>query len=115
MKGTGFTKSQKKIAQIIIEKGLQKEFADGIVKLENTISKWKAKTFSNREAWYELYEKLTKHDKHIARRYDSMSGSRYLDTIARQLAEGAVKVDDLEDFNEDVREKIFFLSGIDNE
>ena len=115
MKGTGFTKSQKKIARTIIEKGLQKEFADGIIKLENTILKWKAKSLSDRETWYELYEKLTKHDKHIARRYDSISGSRYLDIIARQLAERAIKVDDLEDFNEDVRERIFFLSAIDNE
>lgn len=33
--------------------------------------------------------------------------------IARQLADGAIKVDDLEVFNEDVRERILSLSGID--
>jgi len=113
MNGSEFTKSQKKIARQLIEKGLLKEFADGIKKLDNIISLWKAKTLSERETWYELYEKLKKHDKHIARRYDRLSGSQYLYVIAAQLADGVISKDDLEEFNEDVRENILFLSKID--
>lgn len=70
MNRTVLSKSQKKIARQIIEKGLQQEFANGIKELDTTILKWKAKTLPNRETWYELYDKLTKHDKHIARRYE---------------------------------------------
>ena len=77
MNGIKLTKSQKKIARQVIEKGLQKEYVDGIVLLDNIISKWKAKALSNRETWFELYEKLTKHDKHISNSYDSITGSKY--------------------------------------
>ncbi len=35
MNGLELTKSQKKIAWQVIEKGLQKEYVDGIMKLEN--------------------------------------------------------------------------------
>ena len=114
MNGTDLTKPEKKIARQVIEKGLQKEYVDGIIMLDNIITKWKANVHSNRDAWVELYKTLTAHDKHISRRYDHMSGSRYLYIIACQLADGIIDRNDLKEFREDIREKISILSGLEN-
>lgn len=114
MNGSDLTKSQKKIARQVIEKGLQKEYIDGIIKLDNVISKWKVNVLTNRDAWFELCKKLTKHDDHIADRYNNMGGSKYLYVIAGQLADGVISKDDLDDFDDEVRNKILFLSGIEN-
>ena len=81
MNGLELTKSQKKIARQVIEKGLQKEYIDGIIKLDNIISKWKINVLTNRDAWFELCKELTKHDDHIANRYNNMGGSKYLYVI----------------------------------
>ena len=108
------TKSQKRIARQIIETGLQCEYEAGIKKLDKIISKWKRKEIDNRDAYLKLYGSLTNHDKHIARRYDRMSGSRYLYIIAAQLADKVIAVEELNDFPEDIREKIIIMSGINN-
>ena len=108
------TKSQKKIARQIIEIGLQREFEAGIKKLDNILTEWKHKELDNRAVYLELYGSLTNHDKHIARRYDRMTGSRYLDTIAAQLADEVIVVEELNDFPEDIRDRIIIMSGINN-
>ena len=108
------SKSQKKIARRIIEKGLQKEYVAGIKIIDDVISKWKTNALSNRETWLQLYDKLNKHDKHISRRYDGMTGSHYLLIIAEQLVDGHIDTEDLADFNEEVKNRILRLSGFDN-
>ena len=50
----------------------------------------------------------------ISHSYDSISGSKYLHVIAAQLSDRVIDMDDLERFNEDVRKKIIFLSGINS-
>lgn len=108
------SKSQKKIARQIIEKGLQIEYAQGISKIEALIAKWKAGELDNRKAYLAIYSALISHDKRIGRRYDRMSGSQYLWIIAGQLANDVITLDDLSQFNEDVREQIIFMSRIDH-
>ena len=115
MNGLELTKSQKKIARQVIEKGLQKEYIDGIIKLDNVISKWKVNVLTNRDAWFELCKQLTKHDDHIADRYNNMGGSKYLYVIAGQLASGVINRNNLTDFDEDVISDILLLSGIDDD
>ncbi len=105
------SKSQKKIAREVIAKGLQKEFADGILKLDEVIADWKDKKLSNRDAWYELYDRVRSHDKHIGRRYDYMTGSNYLFIIAEQLRDGVIDREDLNAFNEEVINEILFWAG----
>ena len=108
------TKSQKRIARQIIETGLQREFEAGIKKLDNILTEWKRNELDNRAVYLELYGSLTNHDKHIARRYDRMTGSKYLDIIAAQLADKVIAVEELNDFPEDIRQKIYLLSGRNN-
>ncbi|MCK4677446.1 MAG: hypothetical protein KAT48_04885, partial [Bacteroidales bacterium] len=90
------------------------EFEAGIKKLDKIISGWKRKEIDNRDAYLKLYGSLTDHDKHIARRYDRMSGSRYLNIIAAQLADKVITVEEINDFPEDIRDRIIIISGINN-
>ena len=115
MNATELTKSQKKIARRIIEMGLQREYEAGIKKLDKIISRWKREEIDNRDAYMKLYRSLTSHDKHIARRYNRMTGSWYLYIIAAQLADKVIVIEELNDFPEDIRQNIILMSGINND
>jgi hypothetical protein len=97
------TKSEKKVARQIIEKGLQKEFADSIISLQEIIAAWHLKKTDNRETYHKLYQTIIEIDKHIANRYDNMSGSKYLRIILDQLIDGIITESDLQDFSEVIR------------
>ncbi|HPI30066.1 MAG TPA: hypothetical protein PLB59_10535 [Bacteroidales bacterium] len=100
------SKKDKKTAREIIEKGLQTEYVKGLKRFDSILQQWKNKTIDNREAYMQLYESVRKHDKHIARRYDGMTGSKYLMIIAAQLADGILTDADLENFSDEVKQLI---------
>lgn len=108
-------KSQKKIARRIIETGLEREYEMGIEKIDQIISLWKNKDLNNRDAYLEIYDSLTKHDKQIERRYDNISGSKYLFIVASLLADKIIFLDELNDLAEDIRNKIIFISRINED
>jgi hypothetical protein len=101
-----FPKSQKKIVRRIIETGLQREYQNGIEKVDAVIEKWKSGKLENRDAYISIYKKLTKHDKHLARRYDNMSGSKYLMIISGQVADGIISPDELSELDDQARKVI---------
>ena len=107
-------KPEKKIARQIIEKGLQKEYVKAIEKLESIIGKWKNNETDNRETYMNLYTTLMKCDKHIARRYNDVGGSKYAFTIACQLADGVISKGDLDGFCDETKEIILKMSGIED-
>lgn len=74
------SKKDKRIARELIEKGLQAEFRHGLLEMDPIIQQWKNKQSENREAYHNLYKALTDFDKHIAIRYDRITGSRYVYT-----------------------------------
>ena len=65
----------------------------------------------DRTAYHLLYKTITKFDKHMARRYDGMTGSRYLFIVAAQLADGVISMNDLKDFSGEAQQAILLLSG----
>jgi enamine deaminase RidA (YjgF/YER057c/UK114 family) len=99
-------KSQKKIARQIIETGLQREYQRGIEKADAVIEKWKSGKLDNQKAYISIYKKLIAHDKHIGRRYNNMSGSKYLMIISGQVADGVVSFDELGELNDQARQVI---------
>jgi hypothetical protein len=105
------TKSEKKNARIIIEKGLQFEYEKSIVQLDEIISRWKDKKIDNREAYMALYDKMISRDKHIARRYDRMSGSHYLYIIIEQLRDGVIAENDLDVFPAELKEVLLKVNS----
>lgn len=105
------SKGQKKVARQIIEKGLQLEFKQGLTEAEEVLLQWRSGDIDNRDGWITLYKAITNHDKHIARRYDYITGSKYLFVIAGQLADDVITLQDLDEFTEENRKKILSLSG----
>jgi hypothetical protein len=99
-------KSQKKIARQIIEMGLQREYQKGIEKVEAVIGKWKSGKLDISEAYQSMYKKLVSHNKHFARRYDNMSGSKYLMIISGQVADGIISPDELSELDDQARQVI---------
>lgn len=106
------SKREKKIAREIIEKGLQIEYAKCLYDADTVLQNWKNKKTDNRETYHLLYQTVKDNDKHIARRYDGMRGSMYIDTIAAQLADGIISEDDLKEFSEETQKEITGLCRI---
>ena len=106
------SKKDKKAAREIIEAGLQKEFAKGLFDADSILNDWKNKTKSNQEAYHSLYKHLIGFDKHIARRYNGMTGSNYLFIIAGQLRDGVISENDLNGLSEEVRLAIKMIADI---
>lgn len=97
------SKKDKKAAREIIEKGLQREFENGLSNADSILQSWKSKSKENKESYHQLYKHIVNFDKHIARRYDGITGSRYLLTITGQLLDNVIHEEDLIDFSEEVR------------
>lgn len=108
------SKKDKKVAREIIEKGVQREFANGLNAANAVIQKWKSNHLTNREAYHLLFKKITDFDKHIAHRYDAMRGSRYFITIANLFAEEIITEEDIKDFSQEVIEELYRIKNFGN-
>jgi hypothetical protein len=106
------SKKDKKTARGIIEKGLQKEFAKGLFDADTILNDWKNTSKNNRESYHLLYNHIIDFDKHIAGRYDEMTGSKYLFIIAGQLRDNVISENDLIDFSDKVKQAIKLIAGI---
>jgi hypothetical protein len=105
------SKSDKKAARIIIDKGIAQEFANGLTKFSKILKEWEEKKTDNSDTYQKLYKSIKNFDKHIGQLYDGMTGSDYVLIIIAQLREGVIRDTDLEGLSEDVRERIrTFLS-----
>ncbi len=107
------SKSQKRLARKVIEKGLLKDYERANERTASLIEKWREGQLDHRKAYLDIYSHVVKYDKHVARRYDRMTGSRYLFIIAAQLGDKCITRQDLEEFNPEVLEKINILAGLD--
>jgi predicted DNA-binding ArsR family transcriptional regulator len=98
------SKREKKIARACIDKGLDAEFREGLEKIEAIISGWRNGEFAgNKEAYHEMYRGLDKKNRAIAKRYDGLSGSRWLVTVADILRDGYISEEDIKDFSEETK------------
>jgi hypothetical protein len=61
-----------------------------------------------------VYRSIKDFDKHIARLYDNMTGSKYLIVIIEQLRDGVIDDSDLEDLSAETRERIRKVLSFDN-
>jgi hypothetical protein len=106
------TKKEKKLAREIIETGLQREFSKGLSDADKILNDWKNKLINNRDAYHLMFNNITKFDKHIARRYDGMTGSKFLFIIIAQLADGTISEKELENFPNEIKQKIKLIAGL---
>jgi len=105
------SKSEKKIVREIIEIGLQREFVEGLTNADSILDKWKSRSTDNRESYHLLYKHITKFDKHIARRYDNMTGSSYLFVLAGQYADNVIAESDLEKLPDKIIQAIKLIAS----
>ena len=103
------SKKDRKVARQIIEDGLQKEFGKGLDKIDKVLKKWKEEKQDNRESYHLLFKTIKDFDKHIAKRYDNMTGSKYIFIIASQLHDDIISEGSLIELREEVIRKIKFL------
>lgn len=100
------SKSDKRIARTIIEKGLLNEFTKGLNKADKILNDWKQGKGDVRESYHALFKHISGFDKGIARRYDGMSNSDLLDIILQQLKEKLIDKQELEAFSQEGQEII---------
>ncbi|MFO7999639.1 MAG: hypothetical protein R6U46_00235 [Marinilabilia sp.] len=100
------TKPQKKAAREIIDKGLQRDYQKGLEKVENILGKWRSGKMDNQEAYLAMYKAISKHDKYLARRYDNITGSRYLLTIYGLYVDKVISEEELDPLGEEVKKEI---------
>jgi len=111
MERTDLTRSQKKIARAVIDKGLSKHYERALAEAEQVCTKWREGGFTNnREAYISLFQCVDSNDKNITWLYDGLSPTRWVQLMSQQLAEGVIIVDDLVEFDEEVRSTIIQLS-----
>lgn len=103
------SKSDKKTARILIDKGIQGEFRNALTKAEQILAAWRAGGGSDKDAYLELFSHIDDCDKQISWRYDRLSGSNYLYAVAVQYRDGLLTGDDLELLSEQPRNEIRFL------
>ncbi len=109
------SKKDRKIAAILIETGLQREFAKSLFEADNILLSWKEKEKDDKEAYYALFKHIKNIDKHIAKRYDDRRTSDYLFIVAALLNEKIITEDEIKDFSEDALARIKIIISINNE
>jgi len=106
------SKSQKKIARKVMDKGLDNHYTRALSDVKTIIKKWDSGEFeSNRDEYMKLFKTVDKNDYDIARIYNDKGGSRWVEVMAEQLQVGVISPEDLNEFDEDVRKTILLWSG----
>jgi hypothetical protein len=107
------SKPGKKIARKVMDKGLDNHYIKALKAVQTIIAKWEKGGFeSNRDAYMELYTTVDKNNNNIARIYDNKGGSRWVEVMGMQLAQGVITMEDISEFDEDVKNAIMIWSGL---
>lgn len=101
------SKREKKIARQCIDKGLHIAYTEALEEAGLVISDWHSEKINTRDAYMRLYNVIKEHDYAIARRYNSLSGSRWLGVVAQLFAEKKITEDDISDLSEETRNVIY--------
>jgi hypothetical protein len=88
------SKSQKKIARQLIDKGLQTECDGCLSKVKSLLSKSRNDNLSPHETYLKLYQLIHKFDKHLAQRYDGLGGSHYFTMILGLFMDDVISLKD---------------------
>ncbi len=98
------SKKEKKIARACIDKGLDAAFKEGLENCEGIIRDWRQRKFSShKEAYHKIFKVIADQDEAIARRYDGLTGSRYLVTVAQLFLEKVITEEDIKEFSEETK------------
>jgi len=99
-------RKQNRVAERIIQKGMDNEYRESILSLDRIIEQWKYKRISNSSAYFKLVHNLILSDKSITRRYDDISPEDYASVIASLLIDGFISKEDLLGLDDDMKAEI---------
>ena len=100
------SKSDKKIARILMDRGILKEIEICNTSVLEILRDWKNGKKETRETYGSVYETVKKNDKYIASNYDGISGIHYFDTVLNMYCKGLVTEEEINLFSETVRERL---------
>lgn len=100
------SKKDKKICRELMSQAIEKEFEAGLKESEAIILEWKTNIFSGRLAFHKLRDHVNDFRKHLARRYDDLSGSDYLPVVAAIFGDGYLTIDDMKNLSDDAKNQI---------
>jgi len=107
------SKSQKKIARKVMDRGLDNHYRRALSDIKTIIQKWDDGAFAgNKEAYMQLFQTVDRNDNNIARIYNDKGGSRWVEVIAEQLHDEVISPEDLNEFDEELRNTILLWSGM---
>ena len=108
------SKTQKKIARQLIDIGLQRECKLFTAKIEKFTNSQEWKTGDPHQLYLKLYGKVTSFDKHIAKRYNDLTGSRYFMTVFGLFYDDVLSNDDIARFDTEVLNKLLGMKHLYN-
>jgi hypothetical protein len=100
------SKQEKKTVRELIERGLNRDYLDGIISTRKICDTYIEGKSDPREYYHKLFSVLHSKDKEIARRYDGIKGSQYLMRLGTLFCEGVLTHDDLQDIDENLKKKL---------
>ena len=68
------SKSEKNLARVLIDKGVDAEFKTVLEQAAVIITQWHKGCIDNRTAYHQLFKNIKEQDKRIANRYDGLTG-----------------------------------------
>lgn len=94
-------KSQKKIARMLINKALRRECDSFLEKVGAFMQSVPENGKDSHENYLELYKKVDNFDRHVAWRYDGLTGSKYFATVVGLYCENVLSDEDISLFDEE--------------
>lgn len=102
------TKGQKKVARMLINKALLRECENFLLQTKRMLNNPKEGKNSH-ENYLQLFDRVHKFDKHIARTYDGMTGSRYFITVYNLYWDDVLTDEDISLFDEELKDRLIVL------
>jgi len=106
------SKKDRKVAAILIEKALQREFVKSLFEADSILHAWKEKEKDAKEAYHALYKHIEDFEEHISHRYDDRRSSKYLFIIAALLYDKIISEEEIKDFSEEASARIKIIKSL---
>lgn len=100
------SKSQKKVARQLINEALQRECKTFLEEVKEILPQ---KDRTPHEVYLQLFKKVDDFDEYIAKQYDRVSGAYYFITILNLYYNNVLTEDDINLFDEEIRQKLIEL------
>jgi hypothetical protein len=106
------SKTDKKIVRALLDKGKAAEFKWGMQSFDTVLQAWRNEADNHQDNYYKIFNAVRDFDKQIARRYDGMTGSKFLLVLAGQVYDKFIDEAELEPLSPEVRDFILRIVRI---